>query len=229
MIPAAQWTQVLAHCGVRLVTASRWGNAFEKRVQAASFSKGRAELPDFLGQVLHETLLLEHLEEDLEYSAHRLTEVWPHRFPTMEAAQPYAFHPVALANRTYGGRMGNHEPNDGWTYRGRGIPMITGHDNYQLVATLTGLPLVDLPDLLSTPDGALRCGVLWWEKRIPDSAIGDVEAVTQAVQGQELGLLDRQLLTGRARRALDLVDPPVVAAASGAPASGAPTSGAPGG
>jgi putative chitinase len=213
MITATQWIRVLAHCGVRFTTATAWSNAFEARVQPDRFSCGRRELPDFLGQVLHETLMLEQLEEDLNYSAHRMTQVWPKRFPTIEAATPFAFKPKELANRTYGGRMGNTQPDDGWRYRGRGIPMITGFDNYVVISRLTGLPLLELPDLLGTPDGALRCGVLWWEKKIPDRAIGDVEAVTHAVQGQTLGILDRAALTTKARSALDEVDPPVPAGA----------------
>jgi len=39
--------------------------------------------------------------------------------------------------------------------------------NYRLLQQLTALPLVDFPVLLENKSVALRCTVLWWEKRIP--------------------------------------------------------------
>ncbi len=69
--------------------------------------------------------------EDLNYSAARLTEVWPSRFPTIASAKPFARNPRKLANKVYGGRMGNAAPDDGWLYRGRGLPQITGKENYE--------------------------------------------------------------------------------------------------
>ncbi|KSV77532.1 hypothetical protein [Sinorhizobium sp. Sb3] len=64
------------------------------------------------------------------YSAERLTQVWPSRFPAIASARPFARDPRKLANRVYGGRMGNAAPDDGWRYRGRGLPQITGKENY---------------------------------------------------------------------------------------------------
>jgi putative chitinase len=69
------------------------------------------------------------VEENLIYSAKRLTQVWPQRFPSIASAQPYANNPKGLANKVYGGRMGNNL-SEGWTYRGRGLIQITGKDNY---------------------------------------------------------------------------------------------------
>jgi putative chitinase len=210
-ISAAQWLRVLVHSGVLLKTATVWASVFEAWVQPDHFSAGRRELDDFTGQMLYETQLLEHLEENLEYSAQRLCEVWPTRFQSLADAAPYAYHPEALANKVYGGRMGNSHEGDGWRYRGRGIPMITGFNNYALIAKLTGLPLLETPELLSTPVGAMHCGILWWEKRVPDSALGSVERVTQAVQGAALGLKARAMLTNKVMAALVEVQGPVSA------------------
>lgn len=202
MITAAQWVRILQLCGVHLTTSVRWGPVFEKRVQPESFSLGRREIDDFLGQVLVETGMLEYLVENLNYSAAGLVKVWPGRFPTLAAAMPYAYHPEALGNKTYGGRMGNMQPGDGYKFLGRGIPMVTGRDNYSLLASLTGLPLIDHPELLQVPDNALRCAILWWEKKVPDCAIDSCDRVTRDVNGGGMALAERQRSTARAAKAL---------------------------
>jgi putative chitinase len=89
-------------------------------------------LAAILAEVYHETGgQMQPVEENLNYSAKRLTQVWPGRFPTIDSAKPYANNPQRLANKVYGGRMGNTGPNDGWLFRGRGLPQITGRDNYR--------------------------------------------------------------------------------------------------
>src|SRR4029077_17008268 len=52
----------------------------------------------FLAQVAHESGEFSRLVENLNYSAARLCAVWPGRFPTVEAAQPYERNPERLAN-----------------------------------------------------------------------------------------------------------------------------------
>jgi putative chitinase len=91
------------------------------------------------------------LEENLNYSALRLTQVWPSRFKTTAAATPYARNARALANKVYGGRMGNTGPNDGWLYRGGGWIMLTGKDNHRSASKWTGLDLVTHPEWARTP------------------------------------------------------------------------------
>lgn len=202
MIDAAQWLAVLLHCGVRKLTALEWAPLFEARIQDDRFSLGRRELDDFVAQVLHETSRLEHLVENLNYRAARLMEVWPARFPTIAIAGQYQYRPEALANFVYGGRMGNDHDGDGFKYLGRGIPMVTGRANYKLLQDLTGLPLVDYPSMLSQPQHALRCAVLWWEKKVPDAAIDTLERVTRAVNGGLNGIEDRRMLARKAAEAL---------------------------
>lgn len=70
------------------------------------------------------------VEENLNYSAKRLTQVWPSRFPSIAVSTPYANNPQKLANKVYGGRMGNTQPGDGFRFIGRGFVQITGRDNY---------------------------------------------------------------------------------------------------
>ena len=196
------WARVLIACGVKPATAAMWAEPFAAAVRPEAFSVGMADVRDFLGQALHETAMLERLVENLNYSAERLVVVWPRRFPTLHDALPYARSPERLAGKVYGGRLGNIEPGDGWLYRGRGIPQVTGRDNYALVQRVTGMPVLVNPDMLAQPMDALRAGVAWWEKRVPDAVLGDVERVTLAVNGGTVGLDDRERLTALAAKAL---------------------------
>src|SRR6478609_3142353 len=57
----------------------------------------------FMAQVLHETGGLTVLRESMNYSAKRMTVVWPERFPNEKAAAPFAHKPRELANKVYNG------------------------------------------------------------------------------------------------------------------------------
>ncbi len=117
------------------------GRLSQAQVEGTSAILAEAErrgLPDeqtayVLATAFHETGgKMQPVEENLNYiSASRIRQVWPSRFSTVAAAQPYVRNPQALANKVYGGRMGNTGANDGWLYRGRGLVQITGRDNYK--------------------------------------------------------------------------------------------------
>lgn len=97
------------------------------------------------------------LSENLNYSAERAHEVFPREFPTIASAEPYAYNPQAFADKVYGGRLGNVGPNAGWLYRGQGLDQITGEDNFNLLTRLTGLDLINHPELVTSPDHMLDC------------------------------------------------------------------------
>lgn len=92
---------------------------------------------EFLANVLHESNEFTKYEENLSYSAKRLTEVWPKRFPTIDAALAYSHNPKKLAEKVYGGRkdLGNEQPGDGFNFRGSGPIQITGRSNFTLFAS----------------------------------------------------------------------------------------------
>lgn len=158
-------------------------------------------LAHWLGQLHHESAGLTRLVENLNYSAERLVQVWPSRFPNLIAAQPYARSPEKLAERTYGGRLGNTTAGDGFRFRGRGLIQTTGRANYAAAARATGLDLLNDPDLLMKPAGAARAaGVFWRDHRLNALADADkVEAITRAINGGLLGLDDRKAQVARAK------------------------------
>lgn len=141
------------------------------------------------------------MEENLHYSAKRLTQIWPARFPTLAAALPYAWdasdpdrEDIALANLIYGGRGGNQvngtTDDDGWRYRGRGPTMLTFLDNYKEARALTGINVVTQPDLVATPDIGLSVACAYWGARNLNAAADrdDASAVCRLVQGGQEGL-----------------------------------------
>lgn len=198
-----EWVSILRHCNVRPVTAEVWAPYFAEVIDDNTFSSGPEELPLFLGQVLHESGGLRRLEENLNYSPERLMAVWPKRFPTYEAAQVFAWNPPKLAERVYGKRMGNMLPGEAFKYRGSGLIMVTGKDNFQALEEASGLPLLDNPDLLRRPGlEGLRVCLAWWEGNVPDNVMGDVVKVTREVNGGVNGLEDRIAMTELAQAAL---------------------------
>jgi len=87
---------------------------------------------EFIANLAHESSEFSHMEENLRYSAERLTKVWPTRFPTVASAKPYEYNPKALAEKVYGNRadLGNTQQGDGWLFRGGGPIQTTGRRNY---------------------------------------------------------------------------------------------------
>ena len=200
---AQQWERILTRSGVASNEASAWSPIFSEEISDGTFSAGlETELPDFLGNILHESLMLARLEENLFYTRpERLMQVWPRRFPTLSLAQQYTRNPRKLADYVYGDRLGNRG-GDGWTYRGSGLIMVTGLYNFQLIEDATGLPVVANPDILREPAGALDVAVAWWEARVPDAAMGNRARVRRAVNGGDVGLRDTTRLSDIAERVI---------------------------
>lgn len=200
-ISAHDWLRLLMELGVADKTAERWAGAFGLEVQPGRFSKGMDDLLAWLPQILHETGLLERTAEDLNYtSAERIRKVWPSRFASLGEAQVYVRNPQALANKVYGGRMGNSRPGDGWKFRGRSPIMATGFDAYLWLGKLMGQDLTVTPELLEGPIYGINAAVAWWEGRVPDSMLADTAQCRRRVNGGEVGLAHCQQLADLTRK-----------------------------
>ena len=161
-----------------------------------------ARQSDFLAHVLVESLGLTKLEENLNYSAARLTQVWKGRFPTVMAAQPYAHNPRALANKVYGGRMGNRAgTDDGWNNRGSGLLQCTGADNMEGGAEAFGISVQEYASRLRDPDHALECAAELYARlgAVKHADRGNIEGSTRCVNGGSTGLRDRRMFRDRLR------------------------------
>lgn len=199
MMTVDDWAATLNYCGCAQRDADRWAPMWAEKVVPSAFSLGVDEMDDFTGQVIEESMWLTRLTENLSYSAGRMMVVWPSRFDSVEAAYPYAHDPQALAEKVYGGRLGNKNLGDGWRYRGRGLIMVTGLDNYAQLASIFSVDFVKDPDLLADPVTALEVSIAWWEKRVPDSVMGDIVRVSKAVNGGTTGLNERKTASQRAK------------------------------
>jgi putative chitinase len=150
----------------------------------------------FLAQTAHESGGYKALKENLNYRAVTLRKVFPKYFPTDELANAYAQKPEMIANRVYGGRMGNGDEHsgDGFRYCGRGLIQLTGKDNYTRFAESIETPVEELPEFLATFEGAIQSACWFWEttnlNQYADN--GDILTMTKRINGGTIGLEDRK-------------------------------------
>lgn len=149
----------------------------------------------FIAQCAHESRNFTALQEDLHYSAASLTRVWPQRFPPAIAAQ-YAMNPEKIANRAYGGRLGNgpEETGEGWKYRGQGLIQLTGKSNQENFAKTIGKKIEDMPAYLATFDGAVESACWFWKTHNLNTLAqsDNIDAISKAINGGTIGLEERR-------------------------------------
>lgn len=190
----------------------------------SAFAHFKVETPRqiamFLANAAHESKSFAVTEENLNYTAKRLTEVWPKIFPASIAAS-YGGNPQAIANRAYANRMGNgnEASGDGWKNRGSGFFQTTGAINHKRAAKAFGKDPAVIGEWLRTPAGAAWGAVLYWHDNSfntiankPDIWRGNIgekftglspfEYICVAINGGRIGLADRQSKYEVAKKAL---------------------------
>jgi len=154
-------------------------------------------LAHFLAQAGHESGQFKATSENLNYSSKGLLGIFPKYF-TPALAESYARQPEKIANRVYGGRMGNgvETTGEGFKFRGRGYIQLTGKDNYTQFDKTVPEDILVNPDLVSTKY-ALASAAWFFNKNslwaICDKGADEatITAVTKRVNGGTIGLPDR--------------------------------------
>jgi putative chitinase len=158
-----------------------------------------------LAHMFVETLGFTRLEENLNYSAERLREVFPSHF-TPAQAEACAHNPTEIANRAYGGRMGNNHPDDGWIFRGKGLWQCTGRSNGERLGKYLGVNADIAASWLIHPDHALECACALFHvlNVAPSADSGNVIEQTKRINGGLNGLQDRKNAYAKAMRLLSV-------------------------
>jgi putative chitinase len=195
--------QLAQAVGLSPAKAEEWVDAINTTFETFEINSLEQQA-SFLGQCAHESGGFATLVENLNYKAESLCKVWPKRFPSLDAAQPYHRNPEAIANKVYANRMGNgdEDSGDGWNFRGRGLIQLTGRDNYRACGEALGADLESDPDLVSTPMYAALSAGWFWHKNHLNNIAEDIPAVTKKINGGTHGLDDRVARTERALNAL---------------------------
>lgn len=158
----------------------------------------KRRLHHFIAQLAHESGGFSRLVENLNYKdPARLDAMFRAVRGARDAEELIRKGPEAIANRVYANRLGNGDESsgDGWLYRGRGLIMLTGRDNYRAAERWSGLPLVKEPGLAGRPKESAIIAAKYWNHRNinNESDAGDLAGVTALVNGPALaGIEDRK-------------------------------------
>lgn len=153
------------------------------------------KLAHFLAQCGHESGGFRVVSENLNYSAQGLKNIFPKYFPG-NLSESYARNPQKIANKVYGGRMGNgaESTGEGFKFRGRGYIQLTGKDNYTAFGKAINEDIVSNPDLISTKYPLLSAAWFFSKnclRKVVDESNVTVTNVTKCVNGGTIGLPDR--------------------------------------
>lgn len=153
----------------------------------------------FFGQTAHETGEYKTFSENLNYSSDGLKKIFGKYFPN-NLNESYAKQPEKIANRVYGGRMGNGDEasGDGFKFRGRGALQLTGKDNYKVFSEYLKKPeIMTNPDLVAT-EYAFESAIFFFDRNklwdICDKGVNKdtILALTKRINGGTHGLADRE-------------------------------------
>ena len=155
-------------------------------------------LAHFLAQCGHESGGFRLTKENLNYSAKGLNGIFKKYFPTLESAAAYERKPEKIANKVYGGRMGNgpESSGDGAKFCGRGYIQLTGKDNYTAFGKSIGEDVCANPQVVAEKYALLSAAWFFNKNglhKMADGGASDavVTSITKRVNGGTIGLPDR--------------------------------------
>jgi len=101
----------------------------------------------------------------------RIRQVFGSRVPVDDAAlDALKANDEAFFDAVYGGawgaqHLGNTQPGDGYRYRGRSFLQLTGRANYERYGRLSGVGLIDNPELANDPEAGAKICVAYIKDR----------------------------------------------------------------
>lgn len=158
----------------------------------------------FYAQAGIESAYFKTLSENLNYSAIRLSIVWPKKFKDKlgnpnDLAKRIASNPKLIASEVYGDKLGNTKEN-AYLYIGRGLIQLTGYVNYKAfnddMGSYLNTDFIKHPDALLEPRNALYSACHFWKTRNLNKFAdkGDVKGATKVINGSYTALRERQEL-----------------------------------
>ena len=188
----------------KLGIGAEWLDPLNKTFETFGIDDARKQAA-FIGQCSHECNKFRTLEENLNYKAATLQNLFGHKFKPEEIAL-YAGHAEKIGNRIYANRMGNRDEasGDGFLYHGRGCIQLTGHDNVFHFGKAIGVDFVRDPSPIAHPQyAALSAG--WFWKTHGCNELAEAQnwtGLTKRINGGTFGLAERIELTNHALRVL---------------------------
>lgn len=158
----------------------------------------------FIAQVGHESAGFSALVENFNYTPAALLTTFGRRVTNYQAsmlgrANGKPASQEAIANLVYSNRLGNKAAGDGWKYRGRGLIQITGLSNYRDCGNGLKLDLVTNPELLEQDINAARSAAWFYASKGCLKYTGDLERITQIINGGQNGINDRRIRYAKAK------------------------------
>lgn len=178
----------------------------ERRDQLVRFQVStRLRLAYFLAISSYETAHYRYLNERLNFTASALRQLFRRQFPDNKILSKYLGHPDLIANRIYANRNGNGDEasGDGWKFRGRGLLVLTGRDNYRRIGKRIGVDLESAPDLIDDPEVSLAAALAFWDEMGLDQYADndDMKGLTRQFVGALIGMPQRM---NELRRAMEI-------------------------
>lgn len=197
--------QRLASPNANPETVKAMARSFAAHAPAYGQDSTKPRIAEFVAQIANETGGFTKFEENLNYRAERIVQVWPSRVPTLAAAAPLAHNPEALANVVYNRpKEGNTQPGDGWRYRGRGALQLTFRNNYRRFGQALGMDLENNPELAADPAVSVQIALEFFKAGNVNAAIdrGDFREARRITNGGAVGLENVAALRAKALEAL---------------------------
>jgi putative chitinase len=187
-------------------------NALNRALERSAINDVYREM-HFLAQCAYESGGFRSIEENLNYNALRLIEVFPSKFNEKNAPL-YAFKPEKIANFVYANKNGNGDEasGDGWRFKGRGYIQVTGRNNYIAIDMRANA----IPGVSWTKLQAAKSSVAWWlkndmNKLCTEFSLKACSDITKRVNGSTETAYARYLILNKILYFLSFQNPSLMA------------------